>query len=253
MATNFPHRGELAPPPKPALSGYVGSDRHYRTGTGNPPLRPDPGAGPWNSRPGTAAAIAQHAGLLGLVMHGTPNVYPGINATRHLRHYLLNTGLPYTIDLEDMVRSVPSAGPWMVREFRQAQGFLKTLPVGRHRFTSIFAEGGSYNVQEENADWFFAIGGYARWGRGEATISDGKIGRHYEIDFEYCVYDRYNWDGGKSVTIMGTTVTDDFMGEFHRQGLAREFDCHGAIRRKLVWDGDFGAPDKTLILRRPGR
>jgi hypothetical protein len=166
LVTNFSRRGEPAPPPKPPLSGYVGSDRHYRTGAGDPPLRSDPGAGPWNSKPKTAAAITQHAGLLALVMHGAPNVYPGINATRHLRHYLLNTGLPYTIDLEDMVRSVPSAGPWMVREFRQAQGFFKTLPVGRHRFTSIFAEGGSYNVQEENADWFFAVGGYARWGRG---------------------------------------------------------------------------------------
>ena len=123
MATNFPHRGEPAPPPKPALSGYVGSDRHYRTGTGNPPLRPDPGAGPWNSRPRTASAIAQHAGLLGLVMHGTPNVYPGINATRHLRHYLLNTGLPYTIDLEDMVRPFPVQVPGWYGSFDRRRAF----------------------------------------------------------------------------------------------------------------------------------
>jgi hypothetical protein len=90
-------------------------------------------------------------------------------------------------------------------------------------------------------------------GVGGATISNEKIGRHYEVDFEYCVYDRYNWDGGKSVTIMGTTITDDFMGEFHWQGLAREYDCYGSARRQLIWDGDFGAPDRSLILTRPGR
>lgn len=86
MATNFSCRGEPAPAPKPPLSGYSGSDRHYRTGTGDPPLKSDPGAGPWNSRAKTAGAIAQHAGLLGLVMHGAPNLYLGVNATRHLRH-----------------------------------------------------------------------------------------------------------------------------------------------------------------------
>lgn len=47
------------------------------TGTGDPPLKSDPGAGPWNSRAKTAGAIAQHAGLLGVVMHGAPNLYPG--------------------------------------------------------------------------------------------------------------------------------------------------------------------------------
>lgn len=86
MATNFSRRGEPAPAPKPPLSGYSGSDHHYRTGTGDPPLKSDPGAGPWNSRAKTAGVIAQHAGLLGLVMHGAPHLYLGVNATRHLRH-----------------------------------------------------------------------------------------------------------------------------------------------------------------------
>lgn len=55
------------------------------------------------------------------------------------------------------------------------------------------------------------------------------------------------------MTILGQRVTDEFMGEFHRQGLAREFDCHGSIKRRLVWDGDFGAPDKGLIVARSQR
>ena len=139
-------------------------------------------------------------------------------------------------------------------EFRQAQAFLQTLPVGRHQFTSIFGEPG-YNLREENADWFFAIGGYTRWGKGEAVISiDPTLNlRHYEVDFEYRVFDRYNWDGGKAVTIAGHVITDEFMGEFQRQGLAREYDCYGSVHRKLVWNGDFGAPGKEDILMVSGR
>lgn len=48
-------------------------------------------------------------------------------------------------------------------------------------------------------------------------------------------YDRYNWDGGKKVNLFGIEVTDHFMGEFHRQGLAQEFDRVGVVRRRLTW------------------
>ncbi len=252
MATNFSRLGGPGRSDKQSLSSHNGSDLHYRTGDRNPPMQSDPGAGPWNSKPKTATAIAQHAGLLALAIDGYSNIYPGINATRHLRHYLLNTGLPYTIDLEDMVKSVPSAQVGLMLEFRQAQRFLRTLPVGRHRFSSIFGENG-YNAQAENAEWFFAIGGYTRWGKGEAIITADKAGRHYDVDFEYCVYDSYNWDGGKEVIILGRTISDEFMGEFHLQGLAREFECRGSIHRKLVWHGDAGGPDRSVVLKGQGR
>ena len=59
------------------------------------------------------------------------------------------------------------------------------------------------------------------------------------MDFVYKLYDRYNWDRGKSVTLFGVTVTDQFMGGFHCQGLAKEFDCHGGVRRRFTWkEGD---------------
>ncbi|MET0387542.1 MAG: hypothetical protein ABW321_16345, partial [Polyangiales bacterium] len=70
---------------------------------------------------------------------------------------------------------------------------------------------------------------------GELTISESTTYRLYELDFRYKVFDRYNWDRGKKVTILTVKVTDDFMGEFHRQGLAREYDCVGSVRRRLTW------------------
>lgn len=234
------------------LSAYVGANDDYRTGTGDPAHGHDDGAGPWGSHKRTLEVIAKRQAILELIGTGATWVYPGRHATAHVAHYFGNTGSTYTIALENMIQFVSSAKANMEGEFRLAQAFLQTLPPGRHQFTSRRARGG-YNMMGESSDWFFGIGGYTRWGKGEATISTGAIGRRYEVDFTYCFYDRYNWDGDKSVNFGSIEITDEFMGEFHLQGLAREFDCVGSVTRKLAWDGDFGAPDRTAILQRPGR
>jgi hypothetical protein len=243
-----PGRPSLTPTP---LSNHFGEDRNYRTGTRDPATRADPGAGAWRSKPITAAAVAQRTAVE-TVLGTMTNIFPGPNATRHMRHYLGNSGRPYQIDLENMIRRVPSAKRAMVAEFRQAQRFIETLPVGRHLFTSRTGES-AYNFQGENADWFFAIGGYTYWGKGEVRIAPSMRGKRYEVDFTYCFYDRYNWDGDKSVVVGGVEITDQFMGEFHLQGLAREFDCVGSLTRTLAWDGNYGGPDEPTILARPGR
>jgi len=133
-----------------------------------------------------------------------------------------------------MLQSVPSAQRNLETEAVQAKLFAETLPPGKHTITSRMAEAG-YNDKDENWNWFFATGGYVSWGKGELLVRDNPSGREYELNFEYKLYDRYNWDKGKNVTILGVTITDEFMGEFHRQGLAREFDCVGTVRRKLTW------------------
>jgi hypothetical protein len=74
------------------------------------------------------------------------------------------------------------------------------------------------------------------------VVSDGPKGRQYTLDFEYKLYDRYNWDKGKHVTIFRIKITDEFMGEFHRQGLAQEFDCHGSIKRQFTWQAGQAIP-----------
>jgi hypothetical protein len=115
------------------------------------------------------------------------------------------------------------------------QRFVETLPPGSvNSFTSKNLEVG-YNTQVESRNWYFAIGGYSTWGKGTATVSGTKADPTYTVDFEYKFYDRYNWDAGKSVTFAGITVTDRFMGEFHRQGLAQEYDCNGSFKRRLNW------------------
>jgi hypothetical protein len=243
------HRPGRGPGPAPSPGPFY-RDPFYQTGTANPRLRSDPGAGMWNSKRIEVESLVKLQAIKAIL--GVPTlVYPGPNATRHMWHYLHNTGRPYTIDLEGMIRSVPTAKRAMVAEFRQAQRFVTGLPAGKHNFMSIAGEN-SYNYKSESADWFFAIGGYTYWGKGVASITGSGLNKSYEVDFEYHVYDRYNWDGGKSVTIGGVEVTDEFMGEFHRQGLAREFDCFGKVVRRFVWKGAV-PPADDLIVQRQGR
>jgi peptidoglycan hydrolase-like protein with peptidoglycan-binding domain len=240
------------PSPSPPTPPAMISDPYYKIGTADPPLHRDPGAGVWNSTPWTFTAAAQKTAIQEVMSRGLTYVYPGPNATKHLKHYFANHGRDLTIDLEDMIAATQDAKDAMVSEFRQVQHFIQKLPPGTHRFTAKSAES-SYNYKEKTADWFFAIGGYSYWGKGTAKITIVNGQRHYEVDFEYKFFDRYNWDGGKSVTIAGVTITDHFMGEFHRQGLAKEFNCYGSVKRRFEWTGDVVVPQAGAIIRRPGR
>jgi hypothetical protein len=38
------------------------------------------------------------------------------------------------------------------------------------------------------------------------------------------------------VTLFGVKVTDKFMGRMHREGMAQEFNCYGALTRVYKWD-----------------
>lgn len=209
-------------------------DRNYEIGSKDPGLAHDPGAGIWRSKPAEASYIALKVGIIRILPESS--VIIGPDAAKHMAHYLIdNDGKPLTIDLEGMVRDVPSAKARFKREIEQMQRFVETLPPGSvNSFTSKNVEAG-YNTQAESRNWFFAIGGYSTWGKGTATVSGTKSEPVYTVDFEYKFYDRYNWDAGKSITFAGITVTDKFMGEFHRQGLAQEYDCFGSFKRRLTW------------------
>jgi peptidoglycan hydrolase-like protein with peptidoglycan-binding domain len=226
------------PPPSPV-------DRNYEIGTMDPPLAHDPGAGVWGSKRSEASYIALRLGIIQVLPESA--VIIGPDAARHMAHYLVdNDGRPLTINLEGMVRDVPSAKARFQREVVQMQRFVETLPLGSvNPFRSKNVEVG-YNTQRESRNWFFAIGGYSTWGMGTATVSGTRADPFYNVDFEYKFYDRYNWDAGKSVTFAHITVTDKFMGEFHRQGLAQEYDCRGSFRRRLNWKKGQSIPSNQL-------
>ena len=232
----------VSKPPPPVLKLPLETNE-YRTGYSDPDLGSDPGAGKWNSSPTKASTFAMYVAIQQVL----PGAYFAIgdDATKHLTHYLAGLGNDYIIDLEGMVVEVPSARLKYEEEAALAKDFIERLAPGEHWFSAKTPRTG-YNTPAENANWYFATGGYSKWGRGQAIVKDGAGGRSYDVKFEYRFYDRYNWDKGKSVTIAGIQITDEFMGEFHRQGLAREFDCKGSFQRHLTWTKGAAIPKPQL-------
>jgi hypothetical protein len=218
----------LMPPPPPPLP----TTRDYQIGTIDPAIIPDCGAGAWHSKRQTMEAKVQKF----LILNKLPqtSLIIGDDAAKHMLYYLMNSGKSREIDPEGMIREVQSAKKRFENEINQAKRYVEMLPEGMHMITSKRPEA-AYNLKSENYNWFFAVGGYSTWGKGKAIIRKGSSGREYKLEFEYKFYDRYNWDAGKSVQIFGMTVTDYFMGEFHRQGLAREFDMTGSVKRVFNW------------------
>jgi hypothetical protein len=158
----------------------------------------------------------------------------GWDATKNMEHYFGNSGDDLTLNIESMIRDVKGERDVYLAELLMARQFCQTLPVGTHQITSASTSGG-YAKKSESWNWFFATGGYSSWGKGRVVVTKVANDFNYELDFEYHFFDRYNWDGGKSVTIFGVTITDAFMGRFHREGLAKEYDMYGTMARNVKW------------------
>lgn len=223
-------------PPKP--KPVIPKSRDYKIGVDDPSISPDRGAGVW----GSVSTTMTTATMKEAIIQALPAayVYIGDDAVKHLKHYFGNTGTNLTIDLAGMVNEVPSAKKLYELEVAQAKLFVEQLPVGNHNITSTRAQGG-YNEKHESKNWYFAVGGYSVWGKGAAVVSDGTAGREYKLDFEYKFFDRYNWDTGKHVEIKiplkdePIEISDIFMGDFHRQRLAKEYNEIGSFKRNFNW------------------
>ncbi len=206
----------------------------YKFGTDDPPRHADAGAGAWNSEPTTIEMRAKKAAIISIL--GAAYAVVGDDAANHMEHYLYNSGSDYTIDLEGLLNDVADEKELYNRELAEAKKFVEASGrTGRFEITSRSKSGG-YIRQSESRNWYFAVGGYSAWGKGIANVTANAAGqKSYTLEFEYKFYDRYNWDGGKSVTLFGQVITDKFMGRFHREGLAKEFDMYGSYKKTVTW------------------
>jgi hypothetical protein len=211
---------------------------NYIIGAGDPTIHPDAGAGRWNSKPWTYKMTGLKKLIIGQL--GFAGLFYGFDAAAHLGHYFQNTGKDYTVALARMIKDAPSAKYLYDEEIADAMEFVEKLTVGEHQITSSRTSVGEHHPRESR-NWYYASGGYSVWGKGNATIALNVSGeKSYKLDFEYKFFDRYNWDRGLSVELFGIRVTDELMGEFHRQGLAQEFNMYGSYKETVTWGG--GAP-----------
>lgn len=200
---------------------------------GMPPPPPvDPGQGPHGSQPwysrsddlaflDTAVKMKIAAAAAGL--H---------NASRHLSHYLSNTGEDLKLDPDEIIREEP--------ELKALVDRLVSAVV--QRIAGDAASNGGYDLSVPfqsdwyayrctTWDWGLAIGGVHVSASGAVTVpapdTEGAV-PHIILDCQSHLFDRYNWDGGKTTTIAGMTFTDRELGGLHTAGLAKEFTMYGS-------------------------
>jgi hypothetical protein len=210
----------------------------------------DPGAGEWGSQPAYAILddIAWLETMKALATAADAAGYT--NAARHLRHYLNNTGEDLEIDPDRIARDVPEFAEFSKKQAHQAamkaaQDAIDAGTTGPVPFNSGWE--GFYLEPGMSQDWFYALGGVQVATTGLVTVVPGEPPT-FEIEYQTHVYDRYNWDGGKQVDIMGVTVTDQQMGELHTAGLAKEYDASGSSETHSMAAGSssYGDPSSTI-------
>jgi hypothetical protein len=77
---------------------------------------------------------------------------------------------------------------------------------------------------------------------GEVTATGGSKPK-VSLDYRVHVFDRYNWDKGKSTRVGPLTIKDEELQKLHRKGLAREYIVRGDSAVQHV---DGFVPSKTL-------
>lgn len=157
------------------------------------------------------------------------------DAARHLRHYLSGTGDDLTIDPSSMMRDAPGLRSDVDDTVRAEIGNVSQQAIDSGEFgTAIPFRSdwkGYYIKPGESQNWFYANGGIQYSTSGTVTVqppSEPGGQPHVSVDYEVHVWDRYNWDGGKSTQIGPITVTDEQMAALQRAGLAREYDTTGS-------------------------
>ncbi|WP_157855248.1 hypothetical protein [Kitasatospora purpeofusca] len=219
---------------------------------------PDSGAGPFYSRePGVGEhSFRAFAGLL--VAGGT--FADRTDAARNLQHFLEGTGEPLTVDVDRMLRDDP--------QFRDHVATLLTANDAQWRETALAAyqkSGGApvaipvetqrnqdndYTFPEgSQPNWFTAVGSQACVLSGVVTVRPGPDGNpSVSMKYQVNVWDRYNWDAGKTTNIAGVRVSDSDMQGLHQTGLAQEYDLSG---RSTPYDRVVG-PGTPLVPKGTG-
>lgn len=161
------------------------------------------------------------------------------NAARHMRHYLNNTGATLRVNVGMMLRDLPGLQARLNDEIDRAKDEAnqriatadRTKPID---FSLTGQRRNYYASKGESADWYFAIGGMTYWYTARVQVRPVNGKAVVRMSIQLHVFDRYNWDQGKSVTIAGVTVSDETLGELHKRGLAREFLVEGVSGNTTV-------------------
>ncbi|EKG16342.1 hypothetical protein MPH_06469, partial [Macrophomina phaseolina MS6] len=181
----------------------------------DPPKVPGDGIGSYNSKDASIGdrldfyeyrAMAKAADTLGLN-----------NAARNLDHYLDNTGDDLYEVPEAMMADLPDFKSLVLNLVQtEAKKAYKAAATGSGSTQLFSTPWKAYDYSYKfNKDWFYALGAFSYSVAGIVKAHrDSSKSKSYTAEMSYVVYvfDRYNWDGGKSVEIGPFTFKDEDLG-----------------------------------------
>ncbi|MFE3147110.1 hypothetical protein ACFXJ6_10645 [Streptomyces sp. NPDC059218] len=141
----------------------------------------------------------------------------------------------YEIMATDLSKLTTAADDWdaMAKDFGK---------LARNYEVESKAVGRTFNSDE----WFHAVGSHQQNVSGMVTVTPGADGKpKVLLDYRANVWDRYNWDAGKSADfpVIGE-VPDSEMGRLHKTGLAQEFDMRGS---SSTYTYDLNSPTPSTV------
>lgn len=232
-----------------SAGGYGSGEPNKPGGLGQPvkgQCIPIPKITPWqypgdSENEGSGKHGQRSAGLGDYFMHELATSAADImapmwpDAAKNLSHYLDNTGTPADIDVDRMLEDLPEfkADSELAIDSTKAQAIQAAKDSGTtepviYPFTTEWK--GHYAEEADDPNWFFATGGFHYATAGTVTVyppDETSSEWRSEVDYKVHVADRYNWDGSKSTQIGPITVDDKQLQEFHKAGIAKEFDLVG--------------------------
>ncbi|MEW2485890.1 hypothetical protein [Streptomyces sp. NPDC048411] len=157
-------------------------------------------------------------------------------ASRNMEHYLGKTGEPLDLDVDRILQDDSQFRDDVTVHIAQnqdvwrQQGLDAFEKAGGDKTVVVPVESKAVGRTFGSDEWFHAVGSHQQNVSGMVTVSPGEDGKpRVSLDYQANVWDRYNWDAGKSTTFPGgVEIPDSEMGRLHKTGLAQEFDMRGS-------------------------
>lgn len=161
------------------------------------------------------------------------------HASRHMWHFLGNSGERLDVDLYEIGKLSPKllGNIESVKELALREGLVRlSTGVDPEAFADgewkmarqFFKSKKSSFERSESEDLYLAIGGNDQqiWGRC-TYLPDGSGGGEFIVTTRVLLEDDYNWDEGKMTHIDDLDVQDTTLGRLHAVGLAQEYSIRG--------------------------
>ncbi|UUN30309.1 hypothetical protein [Streptomyces sp. FIT100] len=197
---------------------------------------PDEGSGNFDVEDPTPRDVWLHAQALSIATAG--DVIGETGASRNMLHYLRGTGQPLNLDVDRALHDDSGFRSGVEREHvaaNQAVWRQKAMDEfqksGGSKTVVVPVESATQHRTFAHDEWFHAVGSHAQNVSGFVTVAPSANGAapKVSLDYQVNVWDRYNWDAGKSTAFPGgVTIEDSDMSRLHTVGIAREFDMRGS-------------------------